>query len=177
MEELVRKSMCGDQEAFVQLMRDHMQSMYKTAWVYLKRDEDVADAVQETILNCYEKLHTLKQPRYFKTWMIRILVNECNNILRNRRNYLDIQDMQEQGRMEQAYDRSEWQCLLEMLDEKYGTVLLMYYCEEMSVREIAQSLGIRQNTVLTRLRRGRNQLRRELGIEDQSRREEGLNNE
>ncbi len=167
MEELVRKSIHGDQEAFVQLMQDHMQSMYKTAWVYLKRDEDVADAIQETILNCYEKLHTLKHPKYFKTWMIRILVNECNNILRNRRDYLDIQDMQEQGRMEQAYDRSEWQCLLEMLDEKYGIVLLMHYCEEMSVREIAQSLGIRQNTVLTRLRRGRQQLRRELGIEDQ----------
>lgn len=167
MEELVRKSMHGDQEAFVQLMQDHMQSMYKTAWVYLKRDEDVADAVQETILHCYEKLHTLKQPRYFKTWMIRILVNECNNILRNRRDYLDIQDMQEQGRMEQAYDQSEWKCLLEMLNKKYGIVLLMYYCEEMSVREIAQALKIRQNTVLTRLRRGRQQLRRELGIEDQ----------
>lgn len=167
MEELVRKSMHGDQEAFVQLMQNHMQSMYKTAWVYLKKDEDVADVIQETILNCYEKLHTLKHPKYFKTWMIRILINECNNMLRKQQDYMNIEVLQDQGKMEQAYAQSEWQCLLDMLDKKYGIVLLMHYCEEMSVREIAQSLGIRQNTVLTRLRRGRQQLRRELGIEDQ----------
>ena len=73
MENLVKKAKSGDSGAFAQLIRMNTQSMYKVAWAYLKNDEDVADAIQETILKCYEKLSTLKKDSYFKTWMIRIL--------------------------------------------------------------------------------------------------------
>ena len=75
MENLVKKAKSGDSGAFAQLIRMNTQSMYKVAWAYLKNDEDVADAIQETILKCYEKLSTLKKDSYFKTWMIRILIN------------------------------------------------------------------------------------------------------
>ena len=75
MENLVKKAKAGDSGAFAQLIRMNTQSMYKVAWAYLKNDEDVADAIQETILKCYEKLSTLKKDSYFKTWMIRILIN------------------------------------------------------------------------------------------------------
>ena len=77
MENLVKKAKSGDSNAFSQLIRMNTQSMYKVAWAYLKNDEDVADAISETILNCYEKLSTLKKDSYFKTWMIRILINNC----------------------------------------------------------------------------------------------------
>ena len=70
MENLVKKAKAGDSGAFAQLIRMNTQSMYKVAWAYLKNDEDVADAIQETILKCYEKLSTLKKDSYFKTWMI-----------------------------------------------------------------------------------------------------------
>ena len=56
MENLVKKAKSGDSGAFAQLIRMNTQSMYKVAWAYLKNDEDVADAIQETILKCYEKL-------------------------------------------------------------------------------------------------------------------------
>ena len=79
MENLVKKAKAGDSGAFAQLIRMNTQSMYKVAWAYLKNDEDVADAIQETILKCYEKLSTLKKDSYFKTWMIRILINNCND--------------------------------------------------------------------------------------------------
>ena len=82
MENLVKKAKSGDSGAFAQLIRMNTQSMYKVAWAYLKNDEDVADAIQETILKCYEKLSTLKKDSYFKTWMIRILINNCNEMLR-----------------------------------------------------------------------------------------------
>jgi len=60
MENLVKKAKAGDSGAFAQLIRMNTQSMYKVAWAYLKNDEDVADAIQETILKCYEKLSALK---------------------------------------------------------------------------------------------------------------------
>ena len=81
MDTLIRKAKRQDADAFCQLMELHMQSMYKVAKAYLKNDEDVADAIQDTILTCYEKLQTLRQNRYFKTWMTRILINKCKDIL------------------------------------------------------------------------------------------------
>ena len=64
---------------FCRLMDMHLQTMYKIAWSYLKNEEDVADVLQETTLACYEKLGDLKQNRYFKTWMTRILINKCKD--------------------------------------------------------------------------------------------------
>lgn len=75
-EVLIRKAKKGDKDAFCRLMDENVQSMYKIAAAYLKNDEDVADAIQDTILSCYENLKSLKQNRYFKTWMIRILINK-----------------------------------------------------------------------------------------------------
>ena len=144
MENLVKKAKSGDSGAFAQLIRMNTQSMYKVAWAYLKNDEDVADAIQETILNCYEKLSTLKKDSYFKTWMIRILINNCNEIFE-----------------ESGYVDCEWKEILASLEEKYQVVMLLYYSKSLSVKEIAALLEISQNTVLTRLSRARKQLRAE----------------
>ena len=78
---LIRKAKKGDKDAFCRLMDEQMQSMYKIAISYVKNDEDAADAIQDTILSCYENLKSLKYNRYFKTWMIRILINKCKDIL------------------------------------------------------------------------------------------------
>lgn len=162
MEKLVKAAQDGDDAAFVRLMEKNKQSMYKTAWVYLKNDADIADAIQDTILSCYENLAQFRQRRYFKTWMIRILINKCNDILRNRLNYADISTVKAQGIRDIELERSEWKELLNGLDGKYSIVLLMHYYEEMTVTEISRALGVNRNTVLTRLRRGRKLLQNEL---------------
>ena len=143
MENLVKKAKSGDSGAFAQLIRMNTQSMYKVAWAYLKNDEDVADAIQETVLKCYEKLSTLKKDSYFKTWMIRILINNCNEMLRHKGRVFPTMEM------------------VASLDEKYQVVMLLYYSKSLSVKEIAALLEISQNTVLTRLSRARKQLRAE----------------
>ena len=84
MEALVTAAKNGDKEAFVQLIRINKQSMYKAAWVYLRNEQDIADALQNTILSCYEKIQGLREVKYFKTWLMRILINECKDILRQR---------------------------------------------------------------------------------------------
>ena len=75
--QLVKRSISGDADAFLELMEKNSLAMYKVARGILDNDEDAADAMQDTILTCFEKIHTLKNPEYFKTWMIRILINEC----------------------------------------------------------------------------------------------------
>ena len=75
--ELVKRAKSGDEEAFIRLMESQSDCMYKMAKTILKNEEDVADAMAETVLVCWEKLSTLKENRYVKTWMIRILMNNA----------------------------------------------------------------------------------------------------
>lgn len=61
-------------------MQLYMKDMYRTAIAILMNDADAADAIQDTILSCWEKLDTLREPRYFKTWLTRILIHKCYDI-------------------------------------------------------------------------------------------------
>lgn len=81
MEHLVKKVQCeNDAESFIQLMELNRQSMLKVARSYLSSEQDIADAMQDTILTCYEKIHTLQQPQYFKTWLIRIVIEIIDSV-------------------------------------------------------------------------------------------------
>ena len=75
MDALITEAKNGDKEAFVRLIRMNKQSLYKTAWIYLRDEQDIADALQNTILSCYENIQRLREPKYFKTWLMRILIN------------------------------------------------------------------------------------------------------
>ena len=158
---LVLQAKKHDKEAFVKLVGNYQVSMYKTAIAILQNDEDAADAIQETILKCYEKLSTLKKDSYFKTWMIRILINNCNEMLRHKGRVFPTMEMEEGIFEESGYVDCEWKEILASLEEKYQVVMLLYYSKSLSVKEIAALLEISQNTVLTRLSRARKQLRAE----------------
>lgn len=93
--QLVKRSISGDADAFLELMEKNSLEMYKVARGILDNDEDAADAMQDTILTCFEKIHTLKNPEYFKTWMIRILINECNKIHRHYKNFSRAEELPE----------------------------------------------------------------------------------
>ena len=161
MKYLIKRAQKHDDQAFVELIELVKQDMYKTARSYLHKQEDIADAIQETILKCYEKLSTLKKDSYFKTWMIRILINNCNEMLRHKGRVFPTMEMEEGIFEEPGYVDCEWKEILASLDEKYQVVMLLYYSKSLSVKEIAALLEISQNTVLTRLSRARKQLRAE----------------
>ena len=63
----------------------------KVAVGILRNDSDAADAIQESILTCYERMTELKKPQYFKTWLLRILINNCNQMLRERKKVIGIE--------------------------------------------------------------------------------------
>lgn len=161
----IQKAKSGDADAFIALMQSYMQSMYKIARSILKSDEDVADAIQETILSCWEKLEQLKERRYFKTWMIRILINKCNDIWNEKKRYMSEDDLPECPVFDSNYDNAEWDVVLNALDEKYRLIIVLYYVEGFKTSEISKMLSIPESTVRTRLARGRNHLAKLYGIE------------
>lgn len=66
MNDLIKKAKQGDADAFVALMEQQKQSMYKVARSYLHREEDIADVIQDTILDCFEKIGQLKNNHFFQ---------------------------------------------------------------------------------------------------------------
>ena len=91
----VKKAQRHDKDAFTELMQFYMKDMYRTAIAILMNEEDAADALQDTILTCWEKLYTLRKPEFFKTWMTRILINHCYDIIRHNSVYENIESYEE----------------------------------------------------------------------------------
>ena len=155
MEELIRRARQGDGEAFAELIAGQKQTLYKVARSYLHSDADAADAIGETVLTCFEKLDTLREPVYFRTWMVRILINKCRDLLRQRSRCVPLETAGEPAYTEPGEARAEFLALLDSLDEKYRTVLLLYYGEGFRTAEIARILNVKEETVKTRLKRAR----------------------
>lgn len=83
-ENLVKKAKRREPAAFTELMQFYLNDMYRVALAILANDEDAADAIQDSILVCWEKIDTLQHIRYFKTWMTKILIHKCYRIRKSR---------------------------------------------------------------------------------------------
>ena len=95
--------------AFIKEVHDAEAMLYHVAKSILKNDADCCDAVQETLLKAYEKLDTLKKEKFFRTWITRILINECNGIIRKRKNIIPYEEYMENAQMTTCYPvRRSW---------------------------------------------------------------------
>lgn len=167
---LIKKARARDADAFTELMMSQMQSMYKTARSVLDNEEDAADAISDTILTCWEKLGQLKEDRYFRTWMTRILINKCRDIQRKKENLFFTDEVPEIESEEKGFTNLEWEQALESLDERGRTVVILYYVEGFKTSEIAEILQIPESTVRTRLARAREKLAVHYGVSMERRR-------
>lgn len=155
-EHLVIEAKRHEPDAFTQLMQLYMKDMYRVALAILMNDEDAADAIQDTILSCWEKIHTLKQAQCFRTWMTRILIHKCYDI-RKAKEHLTSLDEYAEPAQEDNYNL-ELREALSTLSEKYRIVMTLFYSEGYHIDEIARILKIPKSTVQTRLQRGRERL-------------------
>lgn len=148
-----------DREAFSELIRMNELAMYKAARAILSNNDDAADAMQDAILSAWENIETLRQPRYFNTWLMKILINASISILRQRGRVVLAEPETERGAEDMNFRAVEWKQQLAALDEKYRVLLVLYYSEGYRIREIADMLNLNENTVKTRLAAAREQYR------------------
>ncbi len=158
---LIKRAQKHDTDAFIQLIEEYKTALYKVAKTYLKNEEDVADVIQGTILSAYEHIGELKTVSYFKTWLIRILINHCTDVVRQQKRVVSMEQAEEQTGtfLESGYEFYE---LIRELPEKDRTIFLLYYGECFNAREIAELLGWNENTVKSRLQKGRKKLKQVL---------------
>ena len=153
-------------EEFAQVVLDSTDSLYRISKSTLKHDADCEDAVQEAITIAFEKLHTLRKDCYAKTWLVRIVMNECYKIARRKeREYAteqsDMLEKQEQSettglKLEQS---DVYQALL-TLEERQRVVLELFYVEQYSLKEIAPMVDLSAGAVYARLDHLRKKLRK-----------------
>jgi len=138
-------------------------TLYRISKSILKNDSDCADAVQEAIITAYSKLRSLRDDRYFKTWLCRILINECYQICRANKRVVPFEDYMETRRQpEQPGDSGLFDAIMELKPE-LRLVIVLHYIEGFQTKEIAEMLKIPEGTVKSRLSRARSELRSILG--------------
>lgn len=157
---LVKRAKNGDPEAFTTLMEQNKAAMYKTAISILHNDADAADAMQDAILSCWKNIRELKNERHFKTWLTRVLINSCKDLIKknSRITYVESYDGLEKGSDSEMYERNVRECF-DGLSENYRLIMTLYYTQGLTIKEIAEKLDMNENTVKTRLSRGRTEFK------------------
>ena len=107
MEELIRRAMQKDKDSFMELFDGMTEQLYKIARALLYSDEDVADALQETILSAWENMEKLRKPAFFRSWITRILINKCKDQLRKKEILFQDGEIPEQAASEQGYEYAQ----------------------------------------------------------------------
>ncbi len=171
--ELVRRAQREDKEAFEELVRRHQHRVFAVAGGILRRREDVEDIAQQVFVKAYFSLKRFDQRAAFSTWLYKITVNECWDMLRKKkvRPLVYESDLsEEQARLviasgekenpgpdvsQRIEARERVERLLEGLDERDRLMLILKEVEGFSIDEIAEVLSLNGNTVKVRLFRAR----------------------
>ncbi len=151
-----------DYETFCRYVRESMPNLYRLAYAVLNNREDAEDAVSESVLIAYEKLHTLRKQECFRAWIMQIAANEAKKIYAKNRRTAPVENVEDY--MPEFYDEYHelWDIVVKM-EVIYREVIILYYYERLSVREIGRILHIPEGTVKSRLSRAKKQLKKELG--------------
>lgn len=147
-------------DAFAQGILAMRQSLYRVSYGLLREEQDRYDAVQEALAKAWEKRHTLRNIEYLRTWVTRILINECHNIQRRQQRVAPV-DALDACPAPPVADATVHDALL-ALPQALRLITVLHYMEGYSIKEIARMLHIPAGTVGTRLHRARAQLRRML---------------
>ena len=129
-------------DVFIKEVRDAEAMLYHISKSILKNDSDCGDAVQETILKAYEKLPTLKKEKYFRTWITKILINECNGILRKRKNVIPYEEYMDNMRLTKEDRYSHLYMAIMELPENLRILVTLFFLDVFSQKEIIVALVI-----------------------------------
>ena len=172
--QLIRKILSGDDEAFNALVQKYQKSVHTLVWRKIGDFHYAEEITQDTFLQAYEKLSTLKAPSQFAGWLYAIVNRLCIGWMRKQKPAMQplddtsvkaidnltyeryILDQREAEAIERRYEIVEE--LLAKLPESERTVMTLYYLDEMTTKEIGDFLSVPVNTIVSRLHRARNRL-------------------
>jgi RNA polymerase sigma-70 factor, ECF subfamily len=165
--DLVSRFQSGDEAAFVILMQRHERRVYNLAYRMLGGPEDARDATQDAFLSCFRHLPTFRGDAAFSTWLHRIAVNACYDMVRRRKPVTSLEeDLVEPPATPDHADRAaasaDVQSALLRIPPEFRVVLILHELQDLPLEDVARVLEIPSGTVKSRLHRGRVALGRAL---------------
>ena len=154
-EKLVKKATKGNKDAFVELMKIYERDMYILTRYMLGNNEATYDVVQDTILTVYEKISTLKNPSSFKSWLLKIVVNKSKSELSKQNKIIYLENSIEIPIIDKELEKIELMSLVSDLPDDFKSVIILFYFNDLSYKEISEILDIPEGTVKSRLFRGK----------------------
>ena len=154
---LVKKAIKGDRNSFEELINIYFDRLYKEAYLRCKYEDDAKEIVQETIYKAYKSINTLKEPKYFKTWISKILINVANDYLR-KNGMIDLNHKEDDYICEIHNDNNvevkiDLYNAIDELEDKYKDAIILRYINDLKLEEISIILDRPVNTIKTHLRK------------------------
>lgn len=146
------------------MFQAYEEEIYRMAFIYVKNANDALDVVQETAYKSFKTISKLKEPRYFKTWLIRIAIHSSIDLLRQRKKVLHLFPRVEETLFVEEEEHISLTVslydLLNLLSEEEKSVVMLKYYQEYTLREIADILNIPVGTAKTILYRSLKKMRK-----------------
>ncbi len=177
-EEAVKLALNGEERGFGYLYEQTYKSKLYLSLQYMKNETDAEDVLQDAYVRAFTNLSSLKNPEHFSSWLGQIVANTAKNALQKKNPILfadvtpdgseedfepEIEDTSIENQPELSYTREETrQMVQEMIDslsDEQRVSILMYYMDDLSIKEIAEALNCSENTVKSRLNYGRKNLK------------------
>ncbi|WP_326907214.1 RNA polymerase sigma factor [Sedimentibacter sp. MB31-C6] len=164
---LIKNLKKGHEDAYRQVIEDYGNKLLRTCYLILKDREEAEDIVQETLIKVFQKLRTFKENSGLYTWIYTIALNLCRDRLRKKREILSLEDEwvgseDVESHVETNVDRELLRKELFTINPLYREVLVLFYFDDFSIKEISNLLNEKEGTIKSRLSRGRNILKEKL---------------
>lgn len=158
----LEKAINGDKEAFSRVIIQNKEAMYKTAIVILRNEDDAYDAIQDSLIKMYKSIQNLQNAEAFKSWSRKIIINSCYDIISKNKKVIDINskliDTYEETREDTYECEDEVVKILDQIEPDLRLTAILYYYNDISIKEIAKIINIPEGTVKSRLSRAREKL-------------------
>ncbi|MFA9557511.1 RNA polymerase sigma factor [Evansella sp. AB-rgal1] len=161
-EEVVLSLKKEEMTLLLQWIEIRNEKLYRIGWSYLQNQLDIEDALHNAILITYEKIYTLKTDHYFETWFIRIFLNECKKILREKKRSRVMEKIDSDNELPEREKVSnlELSDVMEKLDNDTRELITLKYISGYTHKEIGQIVKMQENTVKTKIHRGLKAIRK-----------------
>ena len=163
MYELIKRAKNGEKEAFGELLVQYKSDLYKVAKAKLKNDDDIADVFQETAYRAYKSINKLKNEEYFRTWITKILINNCNAFYKSKKQIKEVSlEEVDETSLAPVIDTisgdSEFENMIELLNSKEKLIITLHYSKKYTIKEISEIMEINENTIKTKIHRAKKKL-------------------
>lgn len=159
--ELAKQAINGNEAAQLQLLHLYKEPMYRVAYSYMHNEHDANDALQEMTYQCLKNIRNVHTPQYFKTWLVRIVINTCLMMKRQQRRIVVTNDVLEGS--QQMAELFELNDVISQLPIEQQELIYLKYFKDLKNSDIATIQNVPEGTVKSRLHKTLKKLRHLLG--------------